>query len=147
MVIRDFLPTVKSLFRNFNIDPGTMVFEITERDTVKNLQLIEDFVRKLRDEGFRFAIDDFGAGYSSFQYLKSFNVDFLKVDGEFIRHMQGNGSIEKEIVSSIAMLANKLKIGTIAEYVETESILGEVESAGIHYAQGYYIKHPSPDLG
>lgn len=147
MVIRDFLPTVKSLFRNFNIDPATMVFEITERDTVKNLHLIEGFVRKLRDEGFRFAIDDFGAGYSSFQYLKSFHVDFLKVDGEFIRNMHGSGSIEQEIVASIATLANRLRIKTIAEYVETESILGQVESAGIHYAQGYYIKRPSPDLG
>jgi EAL domain-containing protein (putative c-di-GMP-specific phosphodiesterase class I) len=147
MVIREFLPTVRSLFRQYGIDPASMVFEITERDTVKNLRLIEEFVHKLRDEGFRFAIDDFGAGYSSFQYLKSFSIDFLKVDGEFIRNMRGSGSIEKEIVASIAGLANRLGIKTIAEYVETEGIMGEVQNAGIHYAQGYYIKHPSPDLG
>ena len=147
MVIRDFIPTIRSLFRAFDIKPETMVFEITERDTVKNVRMIEDFVHKLRSEGFRFAIDDFGAGYSSFQYLKSFPVDYLKVDGEFIRNMQGAGTIEREIVSSIAALANRLKIKTIAEYVETEGILGEVAAAGIHYAQGYYIKRPSPDLG
>jgi diguanylate cyclase (GGDEF)-like protein len=147
MVIRDFIPTILALFRDFGIRPETMVFEITERDTVKNLETIEGFVHKLRDEGFRFAIDDFGAGYSSFQYLRSFAVDYLKVDGEFIRNLHGSGTIEREIVSSIAGLANRLKIKTIAEYVETEGILGEVRSAGIHYAQGYYIKHPSPDLG
>jgi EAL domain-containing protein (putative c-di-GMP-specific phosphodiesterase class I) len=147
LVIRNFIPTVRNLFRDFGIKPESMVFEITERDTVKNLRIIEGFVRRLRDEGFRFAIDDFGAGYSSFQYLKSFSVDYLKVDGEFIRNMKGNGSVEKEIVSSIAELANRLQIKTIAEFVESEAILSEVDSAGIHYAQGYYIKHPSPDLG
>jgi len=146
MVIADFLPTVRSLFRTYGIQPGTMVFEITERDTVKNMSLLEHFVRTLKDEGFRFAIDDFGAGYSSFQYLKTFPVDFLKVDGDFIRTMPG-GTVAKEIVTSIASLANRLQIKTIAEFVETEAILGEVESAGIHYAQGYYIQHPSPDLG
>jgi len=147
LVIRDFIPTVRSLFRDFGIKPETMVFEITERDTVKNMHMVETFVRKLREDGFRFAIDDFGAGYSSFQYLKTFAVDYLKVDGEFIRNLQGAGAVEKEIVMSIAALADRLKIKTIAEYVETEGILSEVESAGIHYAQGYYIKHPSPDLG
>jgi EAL domain-containing protein (putative c-di-GMP-specific phosphodiesterase class I) len=123
-----------------------MVFEITERDTVKNIRLFEQFVHALKDEGFRFAIDDFGAGYSSFQYLKTFPIDYLKVDGEFIRSMGGNGSIEKEIVSSIAALADRIKVKTIAEYVESKAILNEVESAGIHYAQGYYIQRPSPHL-
>lgn len=147
LVISDFLPTVRSLFRDFGIDPGTMVFEITERDTVKNVPLVEGFMRKLKDEGFRFAIDDFGSGYSSFQYLKTFPVDYLKVDGEFIRTMGRGGAVEKEIVTSIATLANRLNIKTIAEFVEDEAILREVDAAGIHYAQGYYIKHPSPDLG
>ncbi|MDH4161225.1 MAG: bifunctional diguanylate cyclase/phosphodiesterase [Nitrospirota bacterium] len=146
LVIADFIPTLKALFRDYDIPPASMVFEITERDTVKNVSLIEDFVRKLKDEGFRFAIDDFGAGYSSFHYLKTFDVDFLKVDGEFIRTLHGGGSIEKEIVTSIAALANRLKIKTIAEYVESEGILDQVRTAGIHYAQGYYIKRPSPDL-
>lgn len=146
MVINDFMPTVRALFRDYGIDPRDMVFEITERDTVKNIRMFERFVHKLKDEGFRFAIDDFGAGYSSFQYLKTFPIDYLKVDGEFIRSMGGSGTIEKEIVSSIASLAEKIKIKTIAEYVESEAILGEVASAGIHYAQGYYIQKPSPNL-
>jgi EAL domain-containing protein (putative c-di-GMP-specific phosphodiesterase class I) len=146
MVIRDFMPTIRALFRNYDINPNDMVFEITERDTVKNIRLFEKFVHTLKDEGFRFAIDDFGAGYSSFQYLKNFPVDYLKVDGEFIRNMCGNGTMEKEIVASIASLANRLNIKTIAEFVESEMILNEVESAGINFAQGYYIQKPSPNL-
>jgi len=146
MVINDFMPTVRALFRDYDIHPGDMVFEITERDTVKNIRMFERFVHTLKDEGFRFAIDDFGAGYSSFQYLKSLPIDFLKVDGEFIRTMGGNGSIETEIVTSIAALAGRINIKTIAEYVESAAILGQVESAGINYAQGYYIQRPSPNL-
>jgi diguanylate cyclase (GGDEF)-like protein len=146
MVISDFMPTVRSLFHTYGIEPGSMVFEITERDTVKNVSLFADFVRKLKDEGFRFAIDDFGAGYSSFQYLKTFPIDYLKVDGDFVRSMT-EGGVTREIVTSIAQLATRLKIKTIAEYVETEAILGEVQTAGIQYAQGYFIQRPSPDLG
>jgi EAL domain-containing protein (putative c-di-GMP-specific phosphodiesterase class I) len=146
MVISDFMPTIRALFRDYAVKPGDMVFEITERDTVKNVRLFENFVRTLKDEGFRFAIDDFGAGYSSFQYLKNFPVDYLKVDGEFIRTMGGNGTMEREIVTSIASLASRLNIKTIAEFVESESILNEVDTAGIDYAQGYHIQRPSPNL-
>jgi diguanylate cyclase (GGDEF)-like protein len=146
MVISDFMPTVRALFRDYAIKPGSMVFEITERDTVKNVKLFENFVRSLKDEGFRFAIDDFGAGYSSFQYLKNFPVDYLKVDGEFIRTMGGTGIMAREIVTSIASLAGRLNIKTIAEFVESESIMTEVNTAGIDYAQGYHIQRPSPNL-
>jgi len=113
---------------------------------VKNLKLIENFISELKQEGFRFAIDDFGSGYSSFQYIKTFRIDFLKVDGEFIRGMVNTASTEKQIVTSIAVLAGHLGIKTIAEFVETGNILSEVRGAGINYAQGYYIAKPSPDL-
>lgn len=146
MVISDFMPTIRALFRDYAINPGSMVFEITERDTVKNVKLFENFVRTLKDEGFRFAIDDFGAGYSSFQYLKNFPVDYLKVDGEFIRTMGDTGIMAREIVTSIASLASRLNIKTIAEFVESESIMTEVNTAGIDYAQGYHIQKPSPHL-
>jgi len=146
LVLNEFMPTVRRFLSDYHINPSKIVFEITERDTVKNLTLIEHFVRDLKSEGFRFAIDDFGAGYSSYQYLKTFSVDYLKVDGEFIRNMGEDGSTERAIVKSIAALAESLGIKTIAEYVETRAILGQVESTGIDYAQGYYIQRPSPDL-
>ncbi len=146
LILNEFMPTVRKMLRDYGIEPSKMVFEITERDTIKGFDIIDRSIRELKGEGFRFAIDDFGAGYSSFQYIRNFSVDFLKVDGDFIRNMRGDGSVESAIVSSIASLAKKLGIKTIAEFVESEDILSQVESAGIDYAQGYYIKRPSPEL-
>ena len=146
LVLNEFMPTIRKLLRDYGLDPAKLIFEITERDTVKNLKLIDMFIHELHHEGFRFAIDDFGSGYSSFQYLRSFRVDFLKVDGEFIRHMGDAGTVDRQIVTSIAALAGHLGIQTIAEYVESQDILSEVASAGIDYAQGYHISKPSPDL-
>ncbi len=146
LVISDYLAGVRSLLREHGFRPDRVVFEITERDTVKNTRMIERTVRDLRQEGFRFAIDDFGSGYSSFQYIRMFDVEYLKVDGEFIRNMDGGMGAEKAIVKSIAGLAEDLGIQTIAEYVETREILERVRSSGIKYAQGYFINRPSPHL-
>jgi diguanylate cyclase (GGDEF)-like protein len=146
LVLNDFMPTIRKTMRDHGFEPSRLVFEITERDTVKNLKLIEKFIGELKQEGFRFAIDDFGSGYSSFQYIRTFSVDFLKVDGEFIRNMGNETSTEKQIVTSIADLACRLGIKTIAESVETGGMMSDVQAAGINYGQGYYIKRPSPDL-
>ncbi len=146
LVLAEFMPTIRGMMRDYGMEPTKLIFEITERDTVKNTKLVEKFIRELKQDGFRFAIDDFGSGYSSFQYIKTFSVDYLKVDGEFIRHLTGNGNVEKQIVASIADLAGHLNIKTIAEYVESREILSEVKSSGINYAQGYFIQKPSPDL-
>lgn len=147
LVLNEFMPRIKKMMRDYGVEPTKLIFEITERDTVKNLALVNTFIKELKQDGFRFAIDDFGAGYSSFQYIKTFCVDYIKVDGEFIRHMTGNGSTEQHIVTSIANLACHLGIKSIAEYVESENVLNQVSIAGIDYAQGYYIQRPSPDLG
>lgn len=147
LILSEFMPTVRRLLRDYGLDPSQMVFEITERDTVKSLATIEKHVRDLKNEGFRFAIDDFGSGYSSFQYIRMFKVDYVKIDGEFVRNMTGSSGMERAIVANIASLASTLGMKTIAEYVETEQIMGEVRSAGVDYAQGFFIKRPSPDLG
>ncbi|HAR45986.1 MAG TPA: hypothetical protein DCS05_07400 [Nitrospiraceae bacterium] len=146
LIMSDFMPTVRKIMRDYSIESSQIVFEITERDTVKNMGLVERFIQDLKQDGFRFAIDDFGAGYSSFQYIKTFSIDYLKVDGEFIRNMLQKGKMEKAIVSSIAALAATLGIKTIAEYVESAEILDEVTTMGIDYAQGYYIQKPAPTL-
>jgi len=146
LIVNDFLPGVRSLMKSHGFDSSRIVFEITERDTVKNTRMVERVVKELRQEGFRFAIDDFGSGYSSFQYIRLFDVAYLKVDGEFIRNLGGARGTEKAIVKNIASLALALGIQTIAEYVETEAIMEHVRSSGIQYAQGYYINHPSPSL-
>ncbi len=146
LVLNEFIPTVRKLLKDYDMDPSRLVFEITERDTIKGISIIEKYIHDLKREGFRFAIDDFGAGYSTFHYIKTFSIDYLKIDGEFIRNMGATSPVERAIVASITGLAGKLGIKTIAEFVETEAILGEVKAAGIHFAQGYYIKKPSPDL-
>ena len=147
LILSEFMPTVRKMMKDFEIDPSRMVFEITERDTVKNVRLTERFIHDMKLDGFRFAIDDFGTGFSSFRHIKTFSIDFLKVDGDFIRNLKkDDGVVEKAVVTSISALARSLGIKTIAEFVESEEIMQEVETAGIDFAQGYYIQKPSPDL-
>lgn len=147
LLMNEFMPTMRGFMDQYGVEPQQLVFEITERDTVKKMSQVEKIIHGLKEDGFQLAIDDFGAGYSSFQYIKTFKVDYLKVDGEFITSMNGeNSKMERAIVSNIAALADELGIKTIAESVESESILDHVRSAGIDFAQGYFIRHPLPDL-
>lgn len=146
LILNEFIPTVRSLTKEYGIDPGQIVFEITERETVKNLTLLERFVLDLKFENYKFAIDDFGSGFSSYQYLKRFPVDFIKVEGDFVRGMIGEGGMDRSIVRSIATLASGLGISTVGEYVETEEVLKAVAEVGLSFAQGYHVGMPSPDI-
>ncbi|MDH4163567.1 MAG: bifunctional diguanylate cyclase/phosphodiesterase [Nitrospirota bacterium] len=146
LMLADFLPTLRAQMTAHDFDPSRIVFEITERDAVKNPEAVKKSVNALRNEGFRFAIDDFGSGYATFHYIRLFEVDFLKVDGDFIRNMGGDGGMDRAIVMNIASLAGHLGIKTIAEYVESAEILSNVRSSGIQYAQGYFIDRPSPHM-
>ncbi len=147
LIFSEFLPNIRNMVRNYNINPSRVVFEITERDTVRNLTLLERFVLDLKFEGFKFAIDDFGSGFSSFQYIKLFPIDFIKVEGDFIRNIIGSGNeVNKAIVNSIATFTAQVGIKTVAEYVEDEEILNVVELMGLDFAQGYHIGKPAPEL-
>jgi diguanylate cyclase (GGDEF)-like protein len=147
LLMNEFMPVMRSFMNQYGLKPSQLVFEITERETVKKLGEIENIVSGLRDDGFQLAIDDFGSGYSSFLYLTKFRADFLKIDGEFIKSMSGlNKKKEKAIVANIAALAKDLGIQTIAESVESQTIMDNVKAVGIDYAQGYYIRHPHKDL-
>ena len=129
----------------FYIAPSRIVFEITERETVRNISLLEKFVLDIKQQGFSFAIDDFGSGYSSFQYIKRFPVDYIKIEGEFIRNMLQD-KVYFAFVKSIVTLARELNIKTIAEFVEDAETLAAVCRLGIDYAQGYHIGHPASHL-
>lgn len=147
LLLNEFMQTMRGFMDQYRIEPSQLVFEITERDTVKKTAQIEDIVHGLKKDGFQLAIDDFGAGYSSFQYIKLFQVDYLKIDGDFIKSMAGrNNSMEKALVANIASFASDLGIRTIAEHVESEAILDNVRTAGVDFAQGYFIHHPHPEL-
>ncbi|WP_456402637.1 putative bifunctional diguanylate cyclase/phosphodiesterase [Persephonella sp.] len=145
ILTKDFIKNVKKLVSDYQLNPSNIVFEITERETVSNIAILEDFVLKLKDEGFKFAIDDFGSGFSSFHYIKRFPIDIVKIEGDFIRSMVKNPK-DRAFVLSITTLTKNLGIKTVAEYVENEVILESVRSVGIDYAQGYYIGRPSPEF-
>jgi len=145
LVLNEFIPEVKRLTTSYHIAPAQVVFEITERDTVKNITLLEHFVNDLKLEGFGLAIDDFGSGFSSFHYLKRFPIDYVKIEGDFIVNMI-NDPRDRAFVHSIADLAQQLGIHSLAEFVENEEVLSAIRQAGIPYAQGYHIGHPSRDL-
>lgn len=146
LVIRDFLEKILALVKTFNILPEQIVFELTERETVKNLQLLEKFIKALQYYGFHFCIDDFGSGFSSFQYIKHFIIDFVKIEGEFIMGLSNEVLIDQAILESMVALCKRLGIKMIAEYVENEEVIKKLRKLGIEYGQGFYFGRPSPEL-
>jgi diguanylate cyclase (GGDEF)-like protein len=145
LIVSEFIARVRALAEAADIEPQRIVFEITERETVSNLSRLEKFVQDLKMQGFSFAIDDFGSGFSSYQYIKHFPIDYIKIEGEFIRNMVKD-EVYRAIIKSIVTLARELGIKTIAEYIEDAGVLDAVKEFGIDYAQGYYIGRPSPSF-
>jgi len=143
LLIEGFADEARQLVVRYGVDPAQIVFEITERDTVRNMNLLEQFMRDLKQQGFRFAIDDFGSGFSSYHYIRRLPVDFIKIEGDFITNML-NSTRDHSIVTSIVTLAHQLDIRTIAEHVESGEILESVAAAGVEYVQGYYVGRASP---
>ncbi len=139
----EFAEKVRALADKYSVPTKNVVFEITERKAIEDIMWVVSFVRELKDEGFRFAIDDFGSGYSSFYYLKYLPVDFLKIDGEFIKTLP-NSPTDRVFIEGIVNVAKKMGIKTIAEFVENEEVLEVVKDLGIDYAQGYYLGKPEP---
>ena len=145
LVVQEFVPTIIRLARTYRIKHEKVVFEITERETVKNMTLLESFVVDLKLEGFKFAIDDFGSGFSSFQYIRRLPIDFVKIEGMFVRSML-NDPKDMAFVKTLAVLAKEFGIQTIAEYIESEELLNSACSLGIDFAQGYYTGRPTPEI-
>ena len=144
LVLSEFTTTLRNIVAASGFPPERIVFEITERDTVKNLALMQRVLSELRSEGFKLAIDDFGSGFSSFHYLRNFTFDFLKIEGDFVANMLNNDR-DQVFVRSITALARELDIEVIAEFVESEAIFALLEEIGIEYAQGYLIGRPSAE--
>lgn len=146
LLFPEFPSEVKRMVTEYRIDPSRIVFELTERETIKNLKLAEDFLKWLLVEGFRLALDDFGSGFSSYSYIKLFPCEFVKIEGELIQGMSAGSEADRAIVRSIASLCKELGIKTIAEFVENEGSFVELRDIGVDYAQGYYIGKPSSDF-
>lgn len=127
------------------ISPDRLVFEVTETAAVAELAKARSFVATMKKLGFRVALDDFGAGFSSFSYLKHLPVDQIKIDGSFIRHLVTSRE-DQILVRAIVQVARELGLATVAEFVESEAILDLLIEIGIDYAQGFHIARPAPTL-
>ena len=134
---------IKKLIEVSSISPENISFEITETAAISNLNLATNFISDLKAIGCNFALDDFGSGLSSFAYLKNLPVDYLKIDGAFVKDMNHN-AIDRAMVESIHHIGSVMNLKTIAEFVENDEILQVLKEVGVDYAQGYGIARPKP---
>lgn len=139
-VMRDYL--VNKL-REYQIPAGAVCIEITETAAITHLVDAIELIKKLKEEGCRFALDDFGTGLASFSYLKSLPVDYLKIDGSFVKDIL-HDTMDFTIVESVNNLAHALGLKTIAEFVESDAIARKLKTMGVDFAQGYFIGEPVP---
>jgi Amt family ammonium transporter len=138
-----FLEYVIEQLQRFSLPNHRICFEITETAAISNINQARRFISELKRLGCLFALDDFGSGMSSFAYLKNLPVDYLKIDGNFIRDIVAD-KVDRAMVESINQVGHVMQIKTIAEFVEDQDILDVLKGIGIDYAQGYYIQQPSP---
>lgn len=130
-------------FKEKSIPPNKICFEITETATITNMSTAKLFISEIKVLGCRFALDDFGSGLSSFGYLKNLSVDYLKIDGMFVKDIVDD-PIDRAMVKSINEIGQLMSMQTIAEFVENDNIKALLKEIGVNYAQGYGIAKPLP---
>ena len=140
---RKLVEITETALEESGIDPSQLIFEITETAAISNVEEAKAFAVRLRSRGCRFALDDFGAGFGSFYYLKSFPFDFLKIDGEFVREL-ATSPMNQLVVAAIVSIARGMGMKTIAEFVTSEAAATLLRELGVDCAQGYHIGMPRP---
>ncbi|MEM9451173.1 MAG: EAL domain-containing protein [Cyanobacteria bacterium P01_E01_bin.6] len=138
-----FLGFLKEQFAHYRISPQAIGFEITETVAIANLEQATHFIRELKQLGCHFALDDFGSGMSSFGYLKTLPVDYLKIDGKFIMDIADDPATYA-IVESINHVGHVMGLKTIAESVENLALRDQLDMIGVDYVQGYGVARPCP---
>ena len=133
-----FVTLLSRLLKKHQLDAHALIFEITETSAIENIEATKRLINELRALGCRFALDDFGSGFSSFHHLKHLPVDYIKIDGQFVRGM-ANDPTDRAIVTSINDIAHSFGKQTVAEFVEEAETLALLQSFGVDYAQGFYI--------
>jgi diguanylate cyclase (GGDEF)-like protein/PAS domain S-box-containing protein len=143
MASEGLLDDLEEGLREASVDPQRLVVEVNETAAIANFLQAEPFIARLRDVGCRFALDDFGAGFGSFYYLKHLAFDYLKIDGEFVAHLASDG-IDRLIVEAVVGVARALGTETIGEFVGTDTTRRKLSDLGVDHAQGYHIGMPQP---
>lgn len=141
----ELLSFLQSKISETGADPSHLIFEITETAAVHDLGKAIRFITALKSLGCRFSLDDFGVGFTSFVYLKEMKVDYIKIDGSFIKNLHENPN-DQLFVKAIIDVATGMGIKTVAEFVEKEETLSLLKEYGVDYAQGYLIGKPAPEL-
>jgi diguanylate cyclase (GGDEF)-like protein/PAS domain S-box-containing protein len=136
-----FTDFVRQLLTRFQLPRGLLCFEVTETTAISNLTKAAHLMHELKTMGCRFALDDFGIGMSSFAYLKYLPVDYIKIDGVFVRDM-ADDPMDQAIVEAINRIAHILGLKTVAEFVEDATIMERLRAIGVDYAQGYFVAKP-----
>lgn len=138
---KSFMKFILDRAAQLELNTSDFCFEITETTAIANFTEALKFIEALHEVGFLFSLDDFGSGVSSFGYLKQLPIDYLKIDGFFVKDMV-NDPIDAAMVSAINEIGHRMGIKTIAEFVESEEILQQLRKLGVNYAQGYHINEP-----
>lgn len=141
-----FSQFVLDLLASTAVEPNRLLFEITETAAVAEMARAGSFIGEVKKLGFRFALDDFGVGFSSFSYLKHLPVDMVKIDGTFVRYLDRSRE-DRLFVRAIVQVARELGLETVAEFVESREVLEILREIGVDYVQGYHIGKPGPTLG
>ncbi len=139
----EFADYVAGRLRHSPLRPGQLCLEITETSVVRDLTRTRRFIARMRELGCRFALDDFGTGFCSFGYLRDLQVDYLKIDGGFVRDLT-ESRLSEAVVRSITEIAHLLDMRAVGEQVETEEQLHRLQALQVDYAQGYVFQRPVP---
>lgn len=139
----DFISFLEKQIKEAALPPNTVNFEITETAAVRNIAITQEAIKRIKDLGCMFSLDDFGSGMSSYNYLRHFDVDFIKIDGAFMNNLASD-RVNQIFVKSILEMAQALDIKTVAECLETPAAMQLVAELGADYGQGYTIGRPQP---
>jgi diguanylate cyclase (GGDEF)-like protein len=142
---KDLVARVRSLLNTYGVSADCLIFELTEHLAVRFAGDTDKRLERLRALGCALAIDDFGTGYSSFSYLKRLPMDYLKIDGTFVRNL-ARDKVDQCMVRMTAELAREVGLRTVAEYVRSEAALKLIREYGVDYAQGFYVGRPLPTI-
>jgi len=133
---------IENKLEEYELDGHDICFEITESAAIENLDEAAVFIEQIRELGCKFSLDDFGTGLSSFSYLKTLNVDYLKIDGSFVRDILID-PVSESMVAAINQVGQAMNLETVAEYVESDEIKRKLASIGVDYGQGFHIGRPT----